>query len=146
MSRSYLQRTTAWLCLVIALLSGITPAQGLVLCIERDGCVSFEVKAFDANCAGCDGHEADKALSSVAAQATSDAGCPCIDLGVPDTTQDQGLLPGATAFRIGAWIALPLEIFPHLIGSAADTLRATAAEVPRSPESLALIRTVVLLV
>ena len=38
-------RFVAWLCLALMSLAGLTPAQGFVLCIEADGCVSIEIKA-----------------------------------------------------------------------------------------------------
>lgn len=41
---STLNRTIAWLCLALALLTGLSPAQGFVLCIETDGCVTVELK------------------------------------------------------------------------------------------------------
>ena len=76
-------RLTARLCLALVLLTGLTPAQGVVVCIEEDGCVSIEVKPADANCSGCEGHEESDTPVQAAATSSEDAPCRCIDLVVP---------------------------------------------------------------
>jgi hypothetical protein len=136
---------TAWLCLAIALLTGVAPAQGFVLCIEADGCVSVEIKATDESCGGCDGHEAGTTTTSIAAAASGDAGCPCIDVAVPGAPQDERLLPRALEFQLGPWVAPTPALLPHALVAVASSVRAAPADDPRPPESLALIRTVVLL-
>lgn len=140
---SIVQRMTAWLCLAVVLLAGVLPAQGFVLCIEADGCV--EVKSSDASCDGCYGHEVEAAPSAVLASAAQDAPCPCIDLAVPGTSQDRRVLPKPIGFQIGPCLAPRLEVLGGTFGVGAGPPRSPPATAPRPPESLALIRTVVLL-
>lgn len=140
---SMLQRTTAWLCLAVALLTGIAPAQGFVVCIEEDGCVSIEVKASDADCEGCTDHESEAPASEVLASAADDEACPCIDIAVPGSSRQQRMLPRACDFQLEFVTALPpVTSVPFSSPTAHFTPRAA---IPRAPDRLEHIRTVVLL-
>jgi len=145
MTLSILQRTTAWLCIAVALLTGTAPAQGFVLCIEADGCVRVEGQARDADCAGCEGHELEALPNQAAASSTGVPDCPCVDLALPGCRQEQRFLPKPIDFSIGSWIERPPEFLSQHRTLAGLPVRAPPTLVPRPPDSLALIRTVVLL-
>lgn len=145
MTRSFLQRTTAWLCIAVALLTGTTSAQGFVLCLEADGCVRVEAQRGDADCSACEGHETVARPMLAVESAASGQDCPCVDLAVPGCRQEQRVLPGSIELQIRAWIAQPPELFVRTCSLAGLSDRAPPAAVPRPPDSLALIRTVVLL-
>ena len=143
---SILQRATAWLCLAVAVLTGLTPAHGFVLCLEPDGDVCIEVDASAEKCSGCvvDSHNA--APVSEQAVTTDVPCCPCLDLPVPGFSQDRQILPKASEIQIGPWIANVAPLVRLSIPSSLATSHRTPDEAPRPPDSLALIRTVVLLV
>ncbi len=125
-----------WLALVAFLLSGLAPAQALVVCVEADGSVSLEDAA--GRCAPCAPGE-----TRSAAQA-GDEGCPCVDIPLPVASDEHPA--GRTALdppaRAGA-------IAPHalvrLASGLPDLARALARVAPpRPPGDLALLRTVLL--
>lgn len=138
-------RFVAWLCLALVLLTGLTPAHGFVVCIEDDGCVSIELKAADANCGGCEGHEESNAPVQSAATSSDDP-CPCIDLAVPSSPEQQLSQSRSVEIHVGPWIAPPPEIrFEHATPTVAAG-RGPPPCTPRVADSWAHIRTVVLLV
>ncbi len=148
----FLKHVTAWLCLVLALVSGLTPAQGVVLCVEPDGGLCVETATGAAKCSDCDVEECGTDPSSSAApadqhvvQAAEDE-CPCLDLAIAGTSQDRRIQPRPSKLDLSLpfavaypQIALPAYAMP------APTL-VPSREVPHPPDLLALIRTVVLLV
>jgi hypothetical protein len=139
-------RLTAWLCLALVLLTGLAPTQGFVVCIESDGCVSIEFKAADAGCDGCEGHEESGNPVQAAATSSEDAPCPCIDFAVPGSSERRLAQSSSVEVQVGHWIAPPLE---DRVPCATPTLTVGHAPIPCIPrvaESLAHIRTVVLLV
>lgn len=140
------QRITAWLCLALVLLTGMTPAQGFVVCIEADGCVSVEIKAPDATCGGCEGHEATNSPVELAAPASESVPCPCIDLAVPGSPQDQLAHCRTVEIFVGPWIAPPPEVRVQQLEATVAEGRGPPQCVPRVAETLAHIRSVVLLV
>jgi hypothetical protein len=133
-----LQRLTAWLCLATALLTGSVPAQGFVLCIEGDGCVRFELVSASEECGGCDAH-VDEAQSAQRGERLGEDSCPCVDLLLRVSPETTRLLP--------AWIPLPPAPRVSCV-PAGFQLRPSPAPraAPRPPDSLTLIRSVVLLV
>jgi hypothetical protein len=142
---SLLQRTTAWLCLAVILLTGITPAQrGFVLCLEEDGCVRVEVKALDGNCAGCEGHAALAVAEQPASSLAGPLDCPCIDLAVVAPHQEHRVLPKPVHAQLGPWFA-PEPVASPLFAVVDGHVHAAPTSVPRPPDSLALIHSVVLL-
>jgi len=140
---SILQRLTAWLCLAVALLTGITPSQGLMLCLESDGCVRIEIASFAPECGGCEGH-AEDATTTLSARSVDDMGCPCVDLPIPGSTQEQRVQPKSIEFQPGPWVPAASPLTSSSVVAALLAARAPPREVPRPPESVALIRTVVL--
>lgn len=143
---SILQRLTACLCLAVALLTGITPAQGLVLCLEPDGCVSVEIAAADQGCESCEDHEEPSAPAEVATPTTDEAHCPCLDLPLFGSSQERRVRPEQAEAQLGPWIAAAslqlawtLPVVPLLVG-------APRTDAAHPPGSLARIRSVVLLV
>ncbi len=143
MKSALLQRLSAWLCLAVAVLAGVTPVQGFVLCLESDGCVNLE---FDKAVVACDtcGDHGDGAEPAI--DAAQDGECPCVDLPVPGTSRDRRLLPKPVDFQFGAWTAAQCastSVAPVVL---APPVRAPERAVPRPPPALERIRSVVLLV
>lgn len=143
---SFLQRTTAWLCLVVTLLTGVTPAQGFVLCFEPDGCISIEVATAAERCNGCESQEAPTTPGSPSVRLTHETGCPCQDVHVAGLAQDLRLQPKPIELKVGPWIAAPPTFLYLLTVSPSPVVHAPPTEVPRPPDTLELIRSVVLLV
>ena len=139
-------RLTAWLCLALVLLTGLTPAQGFVVCIEDDGCVSIEVKAADANCGGCEGHEEGDSPVQTAATSSEEAPCPCIDLPVPGSPEQELAQSRSVEIHVGPWIAPAPEIRVQHATPTVTAGRGPPPCIPRVADSWGHIRTVVLLV
>ena len=136
----------AWLCLALTLLTGLTPTQGIVVCIEEDGCVSIEVKAGDANCVDCDGHEESNSPVQAAATSSDDAPCPCIDIEVPSSPAQQLSQSRSIELHVGPWIAPPPEFRAQHATPTVTAGRGPPPCIPRVADSWENIRTVVLLV
>lgn len=139
-------RFTAWLCLALALFAGVSPAQGFVLCIEQDGCVSIEVKATDADCGGCDAHVEDEAPSQPDACPDEEPACPCIDLAVPGSPGELVTQIRTVEVQVGHWTAPSPTQWAQHIALDATPSRGPPCYLPRVCETLAQIRTVVLLI
>lgn len=146
MTLSLPHRLLAWLCLALVLLTGLTPAQGFVVCIEDDGCVSIEIKAEDANCGGCEWHEESDNPVQAAATSSDDEPCPCIDLAVPGSPEQQLAKSRSVEVHVGSWIAPPPEIRVQHATPSVTAGRGLPPCIPRVADSWAHIRTVVLLV
>lgn len=137
---------TAWLCLAVTLLTGVTPVNGLVLCLEPDGRVSVEVANNAPVCRSCcEQHPDEPTPASPTAQESDGACCPCLDLPVPGSTQEHRVQPRLVEFQLGPWTSTTSPLESHSFAVAACPFRAPPREVPRPPESIALISTVVLL-
>jgi hypothetical protein len=140
-----LQRLTVRLCLAAAFLTGSVPAQGFVLCIRPDGRVSVDLAAPAAHCRCCADQEPGTPADPGISRAPQDDCCPCADLPVPSAQLDRCDPSRTIALQIGPSTAPPrAAVFPAL-APAASARHARRAEVPRPPDSLALIRVVVLL-
>jgi hypothetical protein len=140
-----LQRLTAWLCLALASLTGLAPAQGFVLCLDTDGCVRVDLAAPAGHCQCCDGEQAGETNEALPSRAGDDSGCACVDLLVCGAAQDRLHQHRPVAPQLGPWIAPSpgsALLSPVSITTAARPAR---AGIPRPPDSLALIRSVVLL-
>lgn len=137
-------RLIAWLCLVLTLLTGLTPAQGLVLCVEDDGCISIEVKASAVECAGCSGHERGEQPADSVSDASSTPECPCVDYVVPSFPDEHFVASRLVHVQIGQCIPLAVELrIVQPVAAAADQ-RGPPPRVPREVQTLAHIRTVIL--
>lgn len=141
-----LHRLTAWLCLAVALVTGTLPARGFVLCIEADGCVRVELKTTNAECDTCDEHEPGPLADELALTDARDSECPCIDVAVPGRGPQPRSLPKPIALEVGPWVALPAPSSVQAVAPLALSVRGPPATVPRPLATLALIRSVVLLV
>jgi len=141
-----LHRLTAWLCLVVALYSGLAPAQRFVLCLEPDGCVTPEVAAGPGRCGSCEPHREASSPAPWALLASLDAGCPCVDFRVQGTPEDQRVQQRRTRLPERCLAALPpasgASGGPERTGPPASLAPWVAA--PRPAGSLLLIRSVVL--
>ena len=142
---SILQRLTAIVCLAVVLVTGLTPANGFVICLEPDGCVSIEVETSARECGGCEGHEEAALTIGTDARATSNEACPCFDLPIPGSSEDRRLERRPIELRL-ATLAAPEITLDEALPSGPKLHRSPRAEPPRPTETLALIRTVVLLV
>lgn len=139
-------RLSAWLCLVLIFLTGLGPAQGFIVCIEQDGCVSFEVKSTDTPCGGCGAHEERTPPVQATTARSDDAACPCIDLALPSSPEQQFSQSRSLGVYVGPWIAPSPEIrFQHAT-PAVTAGRGPPRCILRVADSWAHIRTVVLLV
>lgn len=137
---------TAWLCLALIFLTGLTPAQGFVVCIEADGCVSVELKATQGSCGDCESHDEGEPAVRTAPSAGDADLCECVDVPVPGAVDEQ-VKPSRTAeIHVGLWIALAPGVGVQQALLAAFSGRGPPAEIPRIADSLAHLRSVVLLV
>lgn len=139
-------RFVAWLCLALLLLSGSTPAQGFVVCIEADGCVSIEVKAPTVDCGGCDGHERIGMPEDVVSDPSTNPECPCIDYVVPGFPDQRVVTNRSLDLQVGPWIAPPAELHVAPPVPATTSERGPPPRAPRVSQTLAHIRSVILLV
>lgn len=141
---SILHRYVARLCLALVLLCGLVPAQGLVLCIETDGCLSFEFKAPDAGCGGCEGHveQAEQALSDLPADIEVD--CPCIDLEVRPNEPNTRVHARTAEWSFDGLIAPAPEGFGRGHSVCARAWGAALRPTPRVADGLAHLCSVIL--
>ena len=143
MFAALLRRFSAWLCLALALFSGLAPAQGYVLCVEADGCLSLEVSDAADSCGGCEPHRADGAPAASSCAAV-DSDCPCVDISVSVGAKDKRIQPRPTdvpALKLP--VIRPATLCDRLL---TDSLASPTPDVavPRPAHSLLLIRSVVL--
>ena len=139
-------RLVAWLCLALMLLTGLTPAQGFVVCIEADGCVNIEVKAADQNCGTCEGHEPTKLASEKVADPTTTPECPCVDYVVPGSPDQRVVTNRSLDLHVGPWVAPAAQLHVVQPTSATVSERGPPPRAPRVAQTLAHIRSVILLV
>jgi len=143
--RPLLQRLTSWLCLSTALLTGYTPAQGFVVCLQPGGRVSVDLSTLAERCNCCDIQEQGTSPEAQTARAPGDTCCECLDLPVSGSLQDRLSQPRPIAPQVGPWIAPSAGSLVQQFVSIAPAAHALRAQVPRAPDSLALIRSIVLL-
>ena len=137
--RRGIHKLTTWLVLVAYMLSGVSPAQQLVLCLEPDGRVVLEA-AEDGGCTPCGGsEESSREVERLAAEC-----CPCIDIPLP--TQDEGPQAKLKAPDAQGWWAavLPPCFFATVAWVEPAELALSARNRPRPAQRLELIRTVIL--
>jgi len=91
-----------------------------------------------ADCASCDGH----AEAQAPALGSLDDDCPCVDLQLPGSQRAPRLSPKTVALQLAC-----IAPAPRIVAEPAfePRLPRAADAVPRPPDSLALIRSVVLL-
>lgn len=142
---SPLGRLAAWLCLALALFTGLAPAQGIVLCLEPDGCVSLDLAAAAEHCSCCEVHAPGALPQAGAARVLDDEDCACVDVAVCGPAQSRWSQPRSITPQMGAWIPPCADPLRAVLVPPAPEARAARAEVPRPKDSLALIRSVVLL-
>lgn len=142
MLSSRLRTLTAWFCVVLIALVGITPAQSLVLCLEPDGSVVLEVGSPESGCGGC---SADGGQEQPSVLPASEENCPCIDIPISLGEQTQVQPRTVEVSLDGPWLAPALECVAVSAAQVASTIP-QVVDPPRPAERLAHIRTVVLLV
>jgi len=139
-------RLVAWLCLALLLLTGSAPSQGFVVCIEADGCVSIEVKAANLTCRSCEGHESDELASETASDPSTNPECPCTDYVVPAFPDEQVFTNRSSDLQVGPWITPAAELHVVQPPHAPTSERGPPPRTLRVAQSLAHIRTVILLI
>ncbi|MBI5364884.1 MAG: hypothetical protein HZA53_17030 [Planctomycetes bacterium] len=140
-----LQRLTAWLCLGVALLTGLAPAQGFVLCFEPDGGVCFAVPTVEQRCGGCRTAEAAEHTSAFE-RVDEDACCACTDFALPGRAQEDCTAPGYARVHFVV-VRIAAAVQPVRLDSRASAPpRAPPRAVPRPPDVLVCIGCDVLLV
>lgn len=130
---------TTWLCLLVGLTIGVTPAQGFVLCFEPSGEFSVE-SSVDGKCPGCESPD-EHGLSDVVTQGST---CGCVDVPFVQSTTDFRVKPSSSEFHFAS-VAFGV---PETALSTPRFERVMVRVVPRTRaiSSLAFIRSTVLLV
>lgn len=136
-------RLTAWLALAAALLMGVAPGQGFVLCFEPSGRVVLELAGQDRACDGCeDTAGGEEPSARVVAPAT--ACCACLDIPVGVCGDEARARPNPVEFRFDAPLALSPVLPAPLLAPRLERSDTRHGAPPGPPGSLAHIRTVVL--
>jgi hypothetical protein len=126
------------------LLAGLTPAQGFVVCIEADGCVSIEVKTAGEVCVTCEGHEPRAPATATVSDPTTPAACPCVDYVVSGHQCEQAVKSRSVDLRVGPRVAPAAELRVVPQTEAAVRERAPPPRPLRAAQTLAHIRSVIL--
>lgn len=134
----------ARLCVLIALLSGLVPAPGLVFCFGEDG--HFDVAAVDSGCGDCADEPAMPQPRGPRATAESaiPACCPCLDLaidGAQEAVRQTSARPETDRTVSDGVLLAITRVVPRL--SRPATRRALVSHPPRSAP-LPLLRSVIL--
>ncbi len=143
-----LQRLTAWLCLVVALLTGATPASGFVVCLEPDGCVRMEFGSGASGCGACEEHSesaTDAPRGRHEANAADPSECPCLDLVLPVAPRSARLLPRSLEPASVVWSRPQAQPLLQPQASVAPHLASPPRPTPRPPDELACLASVVIL-
>ena len=136
--RRTLHKLTTWLVLVAYMLSGLSPAQQLVVCLEPDGSVVLEA-AEDGGCTPCGPEESSQEVEQLAAEC-----CPCVDIPLPMQGEDPQARPKASDAQVSSVAVLPPCFLAIVAWVEPAKLAFTASDQPRHAQRLKLIRTVIL--
>jgi hypothetical protein len=139
----FFRRCTAWLCLALVFLIGLNPTQGFVLCIEADGCVTVETRTVDAECVGCDSHDAEDAPAPTVASAIGVPLCPCFDVDIP-ASPDEDLVRARTGCPVDRWLAPLPEVANTTAIAFESASHVGCADAPRVSDSWVQLQSVVL--
>ncbi|MFN0242197.1 MAG: hypothetical protein ACKVWV_04830 [Planctomycetota bacterium] len=142
MPPSLISRMTTWLCLVVTLLMGVTPARGLVICIEADGTIALEAAADD--CEGCPEPATRERSDSSTLLAAGDACCECVDIPVSTSVEEQRTVTKRADVRFEAWCPPPSIVVAASTVSGPCVRQSSRVNPPRGSHALRLIRSVVL--
>ena len=137
--RLSIHKLTTWLVLVAYMLSGVSPAQQLVVCLEPDGSIVLEA-AVDSGCTPCgETEDSSREGEQLAAEC-----CPCVDIPLPTQGEGPQAKPKASDAQ-GPWAAVLPPSCPSTVAWVEPAeLPLCAGDQPRPAQRLALIRTVVL--
>lgn len=136
--RRGIHKLTTWLVLVAYMLSGVSPAQQLVVCLEPDGSVVLEA-AEDGACTPCGPEESSQEVEQLAAEC-----CPCVDIPLPMQGEEAQAKPKASDAQISSVAVLPPCFLAIVAWVEQAKLAFTAGDQPRQAQRLELIRTVIL--
>ena len=142
MLKRSLRILAAWSCVVVVALTGVVPAQGLMLCLEPDGTLALELGFAENDCSGCTSEGTGTQPSDGAA--TRESGCPCVDIPLISSGEQQQLKRRTSQLQLDASGAPHLAPFTRLLLPFADPREVFPSRAPRPPPDLASIRTVVL--
>ncbi len=144
---SLVHRTTVWLCLSLAILAGFSPAQSLVICLEPGGHVNLRAETPGQICGCCDISASASNQSPADERVASTVSCcACVDVLVPGSSADQRVEPKPIEFQFAPLTTGSPTPIAHTLPLVPRTICAQRPGLPRPPLSLALIRSVVLLV
>ena len=134
-----IHKLATWLVLVAYMLSGVSPVQPLVVCLEPGGGVVLEAAA-PAGCTPC-GEEGES--SRQAEQVAADC-CPCIDIPLPRQGEEPQAKPRASEGHALAAAFLRPSFSATIVEAEPSRLERCTRAQPRPAPGLAQIRTVVL--
>ena len=142
-----LQRATAWLCLAIALVTGVAPGQGFTLCVQLATSSKVDTSATPDTCACCAADRADAPATPAVSHDCGPRCDACLDLLVPAFAKDARVQQKSVVFESAPLLMLA-PCSPVQLSFAPDvvTTHRSRDAHPRPPASVALIRSVVLLV
>jgi hypothetical protein len=129
-------RLAAWLGLVAALILGLLPGEGMVLCFEPDGTVALELSDSGLPCD--DGGTREVSLGS---RAPASSCCACLDLPIGVSSAAR-VRPASVALHAGApgWIAPVL--LRVALATRVELRTASLGRPPAPPGTLTRLRTV----
>ena len=137
--RRSIHKLTTWLVLVAYMLSGVSPAQQLVVCLEPDGSVVLEA-AEGSGCTPCGGtEESSREVKRLAAEC-----CPCVDIPLPTQGEGPQAKPKASDAQSSWFAVLPPFCHAIVVWTEPGELPLSVGDQPRPAQRLALIRTVIL--
>jgi hypothetical protein len=134
---SVLQALLARLCLFVAVLTGVSPSQELVLCFEPDGTIALEVPGANRTCdpRGESGQGQD-------VRAVSDGQCcACTDIAIGERSEEVLVQPSKATVHFDASVAMAPVTLVRPQGNGTERRKRVDA-LPEPPGVLAHIRTI----
>jgi hypothetical protein len=139
-----LEKFAVQLCFVAALLMGISPGQGLVLCVGSEGSCSLELAFGDARCGGCPEISEQARTQDGRATLEDPADCPCSDY--PVVTGNAEARSKLTTLNLdgSSFARVPVSFVASIAPQHARVASAAARAGPGVDPRLTALRTVVL--
>jgi hypothetical protein len=139
-----LERLTVRLWLAAAVLMGVSPGQGLVLCVGPEGTHSLELAFDEARCGGCPELSEPAPSQDGRAALRHPADCPCIDYPVITGNGEARSKPRPVDFDMGQLARVPAPFATSIAAHHAQAAPAAARVGPGIDPRLTALRTVVL--
>ena len=138
--RQRLRKLATGLVLAVYLLTGLTPAQPFVLCLEPGGEIALEVAGRGTACPSSG--ETEEPASTFEGAHTGC--CPCVDIPLPAQDEDPQARPSSAGGSSAGAVLAPPACLATVVVPRPAPLAVYAQGRPRPRAGLALIRTVVL--